>query len=84
MLAGTVTAAFELVRLTAIPPAGAAAVSVTVAVDDAPPDTLVGESDSAERAGAVVVAPACGVKLRVDENAPKTPAAFRARTRHHS
>jgi hypothetical protein len=27
---------------------------------------------------------ACGVKLRVEENGPKTPAEFRARTRHHS
>ena len=27
---------------------------------------------------------ACGVKLRVDENGPNTPAELRARTRHHS
>jgi len=42
-----------------------------------------GIADSAERLGVVEVA-ACGVKRRVDENGPKTPAEFRARTRHHS
>jgi hypothetical protein len=82
-LVGTETAACELVRLTAMPAEGAGAVRVTVPVDEAPPATLVGESVSEERVGVVLVA-AWGVKLRVDENGPKTPAAFRARTRHHS
>jgi hypothetical protein len=52
-LAGTVaTAVLLLARVTDAPPDGAAADSVTVAVDDAPPFTLVGLSVSAEAAGA--------------------------------
>ena len=81
-LAGTVATAFPLVSVTTAPPEGAAAVSVTVPVAEAPPKRLVGETASAERLG--VVEAACGVKRRVDENGPKTPAEFRARTRHHS
>jgi hypothetical protein len=73
----------ELVKLTAVPAEGAGAVRVTVPVEEAPPVTLVGESTSVESAAVVPVA-ACGVKLRVEENGPKTPAEFRARTRHHS
>ena len=42
------------------------------------------EGDTARAASADVAVPACGVKLRVEENGPKTPALFRARTRHHS
>jgi hypothetical protein len=82
-LVGTETAAFELVRLTAVPPEGAGVVRVTVPVDEAPPVTLVGESASDESSDVVPVA-ACGLKLRVAENGPKTPAALRARTRHHN
>jgi hypothetical protein len=36
------------------------------------------------RIAAGPVAVPCGVKLRVDENGPNTPAELRARTRHHS
>jgi hypothetical protein len=42
------TAPFELARLTASPPVGAALESVTVPVDDAPPVTLDGATVSAE------------------------------------
>ena len=81
-LAGTVTAAFPLIKVTTAPPAGAAAVRVTVAVEAEPPTTLLGETASADRLGVVDVA--TGVKRLVAENGPKTPAAFLARTRHHS
>ena len=81
-LAGTVDAALELVKVTTAPPAGAAAVSVIVPVEDAPPTTLVGETATVDRL-AVVATPA-GVNRKVDEKGPNTPAAFRARTRHHS
>jgi hypothetical protein len=81
-LAGTeATAEFALESVTGAPPDGAALVSVTVAVTVLPPTTLVGESESVERLGAL--AAACGVKRRVVENGPNTPAEFRARTRHH-
>jgi hypothetical protein len=82
-LAGTVPAAVLLLESDArAPPAGAADVSVTVPVDELPPTTLDGlraTDDSAGAAGAD-----CGVKRRVEENDPNTPAAFLARTRHHS
>lgn len=39
----------ELVRVTTVPPAGAAALRVTVPVDAAPPTTLVGATEKAER-----------------------------------
>jgi len=57
--AGTVTlagvaAALELSESdTAAPPVGAAALSVTVPVDELPPTTLVGLSDTAESVGPV-------------------------------
>ena len=59
--AGTVTltgalAAFELSEsVTTAPPAGAAALKVTVPVEEFPPTTLVGLRDSAEIVGVVVV-----------------------------
>ena len=52
-LAGTEAAALSLERETAAPPAGAAALNVTVPVElVAPPKTLVGVSDSETRVGA--------------------------------
>jgi hypothetical protein len=82
-LAGTVTTPVLLLASdTTAPPDGAAAVSVAVPVDPLPPTTLAGLTETADKAGAVVVV-ARGVKRRVDENGPKTPAALRARTRHH-
>src|SRR5215216_2202077 len=50
MLAGTVAAAMPLERATAVPPAGAAEVSVTVPVDEFPPVTEAGLSASVETA----------------------------------
>src|SRR6266536_1906886 len=48
-LAGAVAAeAFELVSVTTAPPVGAAFASVTVPVEELPPRTLVGESESDE------------------------------------
>ena len=76
------TAAWPLARATVAPPVGAAAVRVTVPVDDAPPTTLVGDTPSVDRLGAPVAA--AGVNLLVAENGPNTPAALRARTRHHT
>lgn len=81
-LAGTpATAVLLLVRLTTAPPVGAAAVKVTVPVDDAAPTRLAGFTDTADKLAAAGAA--CGVKRRVEENGPNTPAAFFARTRHH-
>lgn len=61
-LAGTVAAAVLLLESeTALPPAGAAADNVTVPVDDAPPFTLPGLSDSDDRVGALT---APGVTVR--------------------
>ena len=81
-LAGTVTALFALVSATCAPPVGAAAVRVTVPVEEAPPTTLVGETATVDRVG--VAGAATGVNRLVDENGPNTPDALRARTRHHS
>jgi hypothetical protein len=50
-LAGTVAAAEVSDRVTTVPPAGAAAVRVTVPVDEAPPATLDGLRASADRVG---------------------------------
>jgi hypothetical protein len=82
MLAVTVATAVLLLESdTSAPPLGAVVVSVAVPVDPFPPTTVEGFTDTADKAGEVTAA--CGVKRRVDENGPKTPAAFRARTRHH-
>ena len=81
-LVGTDTAGFELARLTVVPPDGAAAVSVTVPAEEFPPVTLGGVRVNVDSIGVVLAD--CGVKLRVEENGPNTPAEFRARTRHHS
>ena len=51
-LAGTVAAALLLDSVTTVPPLGAAAVSVTVPVELAPPVTVLGFSVSAEGTGA--------------------------------
>ena len=81
-LAGTVaTAVLLLVSVTTVPPAGAAAVKVAVPVEEAGPTTLVGFTDTDDRLAAAGAA--CGVKRRVAENGPNTPAAFCPRTRHH-
>jgi hypothetical protein len=53
-LAGTVAAVELSESDTAAPPAGAAAVNVTVPVDELPPTTLVGLTDTAESVGPVV------------------------------
>lgn len=58
-LAGTVVAAWLVDKATAAPPAAAAALSVTVPVDELPPTTLVGLSESAES-----VTGAAGVTVR--------------------
>ena len=80
-LVGTVTAVELSESATIAPPVGAAAVKVAVPVDALPPTTLVGFTATADRLA--VAAVACGVKRRVLENGPNTPAAFFARTRHH-
>ena len=81
-VAGTVAAPVLLDSVTTAPPAGAALVNVTVPVAAAGPTTLDGFTVTDERLA--VAGGACGVKRRVDENGPNTPAALRARTRHHS
>ena len=83
-LAGTPATAGLLVEsVTSAPPEGAAAVSVAVPVEVLPPTTLVGLTDKADRLATAGVVAACGVKRRVLENGPNTPAEFCARTRHH-
>lgn len=80
-LAGAVaTPVLLLASVTTAPPDGAAAVSVAVPCDEVPPTTLVGLTDSAERAGAD--ATGCGVKRRTVDHAPTVPAELTARTRH--
>ena len=54
-LAGTVAAVELSESVTTAPPAGAAALKVTVPVEEFPPTTLVGLRDSAEIVGIVVV-----------------------------
>ena len=81
-LAGTVTTAvLLLVNDTTAPPAGAPDVSVTVPVEPVPPVTLDGLTATEVNVAGPLAA--CGVKRRIDENGPNTPAALRARTRHH-
>ena len=81
-LAGTLAAAGLLLEsVTTAPPEGAAAVKVAVPVEEAGPTTLVGFTDTEDKLAAAVAA--CGVKRRVEENEPNTPAELRARTRHH-
>ena len=53
--AGTVAAALLLERVTTKPAVGAALVMVTVPVDETPPTTVVGLSDSAATVGAVML-----------------------------
>ena len=63
-LAGTVaTAVLPLVSVTTTPPAGAAALSVTVPVDELLPMTDVGLRASALGTGGVTVSPAVWVVL---------------------
>ena len=50
-LVGTVAAAESSESDTAAPPAGAAALKVTTPVEEAPPTTLAGLTDKAERVG---------------------------------
>lgn len=85
-LAGTVaTAVLLLESVTSAPPDGAAAVNVTVPVEELPPTTDVGLTLTADRlAGAGTAGAACAVKRRVEENGPATPAALMPRTRHHN
>ena len=60
----------------------AAALKVAVPVEEVGPTTLAGFTDNEDKLA--VAAAAWGVKRRVAENGPNTPAEFCARTRHHS
>jgi hypothetical protein len=83
ILPGTLAApGLLLVSVTTAPPLGAPAVNVTMPVAEDGPTTLDGFTVTDERLA--VAGADCGVNRRVDENGPNTPAAFRARTRHHS
>ena len=80
-LAGTVaTAVLLLERFTTIAAEGAA-LMLTAPCEVLPPATLAGLTDSVDKLAAAGAA--WGVKRRVAENEPNTPAAFCARTRHH-
>ena len=80
-LAGTVaTDVLPLESDTANPPAGAAAVSVTVPCDPFPPTTEDGLTETAESAAGAGAD--WGAKLRTDDQAPLVPAELRPRTRH--
>ena len=79
-LAGTLAAALLLESVTIAPPVGAAVLKVAVPVEEFGPTTLAGLTESDARLAAAGAA--CGVKLRVAENEPNTPAELRARTRH--
>jgi hypothetical protein len=82
-LVGTVAAAvLLLVSATMAPPDGAAAETVTVPVDSDPPMTVDGLTVTADSVATAVAA--AGLKRRVAENGPNSPAEFRARTRHHN
>ena len=80
-LAGTVTAVELSESDMTAPPVGAAAVKVAVPVEELPPTTLVGFTETADKLAATRAV--CGTKRRVAENGPNTPAEFCARTRHH-
>jgi hypothetical protein len=81
-LVGTLaTAVLLLESATTAPPIGAAAVNVAVPVEPFPPTTLEGLAATDDKVAAAGAA--CGVKRRIAENGPNTPAEFRARTRHH-
>ena len=54
-LAGTVAAALLLERVTRAPPAGAALLSVTVPVEDAPPARVAGLKDTDDKVGGLIV-----------------------------
>ena len=84
-LASTLATALLLLEsVTSAPPEGAAAVKVTVPVEELPPTTEAGFTLTADRlAGAGAAGAACAVKRWVEENGPATPAALKARTRHH-
>jgi hypothetical protein len=58
-LDGTVTALLLLCSETEMPPVGAGPVNVTVPVDGLPPTTEVGLILTADRAGGLIVSPAC-------------------------
>ena len=82
-LVGTVaTELLALESVTTAPPEGAAALKVAVPVEEVGPTTLAGFTDNEDKLA--VAAAAWGVKRRVAENGPNTPAEFCARTRHHS
>ena len=80
-LAGTVTAVELSESDMTAPPVGAAAVKVAVPVEELPPTTLVGFTETADKLAAARAV--CGSKRRVAENGPNTAAEFCARTRHH-
>jgi hypothetical protein len=82
-LVGTVASAVLLDSVTEYPPAGAAAVKVTVPCADEPPLTLVGFTETADSAAGAGGGPtAWGVKRRTEENALAVPAELIVRTRH--
>jgi len=54
-LVGTVAAALLSESVTTVPPTGAAPLSFTVPVDETPPRTLVGVTDTEESAGGLIV-----------------------------
>jgi hypothetical protein len=62
-LAGTVAEPLSLERLTTAPPTAAGLLNVTVPVEDVPPMTLVGLSDTDNNVGAVIVRDAVCVPL---------------------
>ena len=77
-LAGTVATPELLDRVTIAPPAGAVPVRNAVPCEVLPPTTLIGLSVTLDS----VSAAACGVKRRVEDQAPAVPAALIPRTRH--
>jgi hypothetical protein len=79
-LAGTVAAAWLSLSVTANPPAGAAAVSVTVPCDALPPTTDDGFTETVESAAVAVAAR--GMKLRTEDHGPTVPTELIPRTRH--